>query len=120
MSRTRVGRKMQALAVAVVVSTLAVGSSWALGGLVASPVGASGSTLYMSVSNAGTGPVTTTLNVMVTSGSTTVVGSKTVSVAPLSTTVVAVPMSGPVSLTAKSSLSTSLQAGIIQDAAEPF
>ena len=112
MSRTRVGRKMQALAVAVVVSTLAVGSSWALGGLVASPVGASGSTVYMSVTNASTEPVTTSLNLMLTSGSTTLVGSKTVSVAALSTTVVAVPMSGPISLTAKTSLSTSLNVGI--------
>lgn len=112
MSGIRVGRKMQALAVAAVVSTLAVGSSWALGGLVASPMGASGSTLYVSVTNASTEPVTTSLNVMVTSGSTTVVGSKAVSVAPLSTTVVAVPMSGPVSLTATISLSTSLMVGI--------
>ena len=82
-------------------------------------VGASGSTVYMSVTNVSLEPTVATMNVMVTSGSTTLVGSSNVSLAPLATATVPVLMSGPVSTSSKLTISTSLKVSIM-DSQDPF
>ena len=86
------------------------------GSIVATPVGASGSTVYMSVTNAGLEPASAKVNVSMTSSLTTLVGSTSVALAPMSTAVVPVSMSGTVS---KLSLSTSLKVSIV-DTDGPF
>ena len=117
MDGTRNGRKRWMLG--TIAALVLVGAPVATAGfglLVASPVGASGSTVYMSVTNTGLTPATATLNLSMTSGSTTIVGSANVALAPLATATVPVPMSGTVS---KLSLSTSLKVAII-DTDGPF
>ena len=86
------------------------------GGVVATPVGSSGSTVYMSVTSLSLQPTTTTLNLSAMSGLTTVVGSTTVVLAPLATATVPVPMSGSIS---KLSVSVSLSVSIV-DTDGPF
>ena len=117
MGRTRNGRKQWILgAVAALILAGTPAGAAALGGIVATPVGASGSTVYMSVTNTSLAPTTGTLNVSLTSGTTTIVGSTSVALAPLATATVPVPMSGTVS---KLSLSTSVKVSIV-DTDGPF
>ena len=78
--------------------------------VVATPVGSSGSTVYMSVTSLSLQPTTTTLNISAMSGLTTVV------LAPLATATVPVPMSGSIS---KLSVSVSLSVSIV-DTDGPF
>lgn len=121
MSRTRLGRMVRGLVVAAVVLAVAtVSPVGATGGsVVAVPVGASGSTVYMSVTNTSLQPASAGLNLAITSGSTTLVGSSTVNVAPLSTTVVPVRMSGTLSLLMKVNLSSCLMVSVV-DTENPF
>src|SRR6185369_5553424 len=98
MGTMRNGRKrwmLGAIAALVLVGTPA--ASAAVGAILATPVGANGSTVYMSVTNASLAPATATLNLSMTSGSTTIVGATSVALAPMATATVPVPMSGTVS-----------------------
>ena len=118
----RLGRTTGRLVAAVValgMAILPVGALTSGSALVATPIGAVGSTVYLKVANLGVQPATAGLNVYLTSGSTTLVGSASTTVAPLSTTVVAVPMSGSVSTTTTLSLSSQLVVGITETA-DPF
>jgi len=117
MGTMRNGRKqwmLGAIAALALVGTPA--ASAAMGALLVTPVAASGSTVYMSVTNTSVTPATATLNLSILSGGTTIVGSASVALAPLSTVTVPVPMSGSVS---KVSLSTSLKVAVI-DNQDPF
>jgi len=107
----RMGMSLAALALVAIPAANA-----SIGVVTASPVGACGSTVYMSVTNTSLQPATATLNLSILSGQTTIVGSANVALAPLATAVVPVPMSGSVS---KVSLSTSLKVAII-DTDGPF
>src|SRR5262245_37911410 len=84
--------------------------------IVAVPVGFSGSTVYMKVTNASLEPATAKVDVSMTSNSTTIVGSTNVALAPMSSATVPVSMSGTVS---KVGSSTSLKVSIV-DTDGPF
>lgn len=121
MSGTR-SRWMQKWLVTTLAVTLAGAAPVAAvqaGSISTVPVGASGSTVYMSVTNTSLQPVSATMNLALTSGLTTIVGSASVTLAPLATVAVPVPMSGPVSTSSKLSLSSSLKVSVI-DTQDPF
>jgi hypothetical protein len=111
-------RWMAAAATLVLTAGVPAGAAQ-VGVLSTTVIGASGSTLYMSVTNVSLEPVAATVNVAVTSGSTTLVGSTNVSLAPLATAAVPVPMSGPISTSSKLTLSSSLEVSVI-DNQDPF
>lgn len=118
MGRARSGFKRSTVGVAMAllawVAAPAVNAG--TGTVVATPVGSSGSTVYMSVTNLSLEPAMTTLDLSATSGLTTIVGSTTVVLAPQATATVPVPMSGSVS---KLSVSVSLKVAIV-DTDGPF
>ena len=111
-------RWMAAAAALVLAVGIPVGAAQ-LGVLSTTVVGVSGSTVYMSVTNASFEPTVASVNVTATSGLTTLVGSASVSLAPLASATVPVPMSGPVSSTSTLSVATSLTVSI-SDTRDPF
>ena len=122
MGGTRIGRMMRGLVavVAIVAATAMPVGAASTGSLVVTPTGASGSTVYVTVTNLGAQPASTTIKLVLTSGSTTLVGSSNVTVSPMSTVVVPVPMSGTLSLAMKLNLSSTLQLGATTDTDCPF
>ena len=122
MSSTRVGRMVRGMVVAAaVLAAAALNPVGAVGGgsVVAVPVGASGSTVYMAVTNTSLNATTTSLNLTLSSGSSTLVGSSSVTLGPLSTSVVPVRMSGTLTLAMTVNLSSQLIVGAT-DSRDPF
>ena len=115
MSGARKGRKRSWMAGALAALVLAC-TPVAAAELVAVPVGVSGSTVYVKVTNASLEPATAKVTVAMISNSTTIVGSTNVALAPMSSATVPVSMSGTVS---KLGSSTSFEVSIV-DTDGPF
>ena len=115
MSGARTGRKRNWM-IGALAALLLAGTPVAAAEMVAVPVGVSGSTVYMTVTNASLEPASAKVTVSMISNSTTIVGSTNVALAPMSSATVPVSMSGTVS---KLGSSTSLKVSIV-DTDGPF
>ena len=115
MNGARTGRKRNWM-VGALAALLLAGTPVAAAEMVAVPVGVSGSTVYITVTNASLEPAAAKVTVSMISNSTTIVGSTSVALAPMSSATVPVSMSGTVS---KLSLSSSVQVSVI-DNQDPF